>query len=253
MQGLKVLVTRPEPENGLTFQALTALGATPISLPMLDIQETTDPTARAALRTQLYNLDLYRFVIFVSKNAARIGSELIDECWPMLPVNINWLGIGQGTTQTLQELHIPALSNPGNNTETMLDWLKPVKMRGEKVLIVRGCGGRPDLAKALEERGAIVDHLELYKRHMPQYTAQTFLFLDHPDVIWATSGESVANLTTYVEQFAPNLKDTVLFVPSERVAQQAKSLHWNQVICAHGADDQRLISATQQHLGRQHD
>lgn len=253
MQGVKVLVTRPEPENALTCQALAALGAMPISLPMLEIQPLSSDAELSALRSQLYNLDLYQFVIFVSKNAARLAAELIDECWPMLPVGMHWLGIGQGTTQTLNELHIPAISNPGNNTEAMLDWLKPVKMRGQKVLIVRGAGGRPDLAKGLEQRGAIVDHLELYKRHLPEYTAQTFLFLERPDVIWATSGESVTNLTTYVDQFDSDLKNTALFVPSERVAQLAKSLRWNQVICAQGADDQRLIAATQQHLGRKYD
>ncbi|MBJ7549329.1 uroporphyrinogen-III synthase [Marinomonas ostreistagni] len=253
MQGVKVLVTRPEPENALTCQALTALGATPISLPMLEIRPLSSNAELSALRSQLYNLDLYQFVIFVSKNAARLAAELIDECWPMLPVGMHWLGIGQGTTETLKDLNIPALSNPGNNTEAMLDWLKPAKMRDQRVLIVRGVGGRPDLAKGLEERGAIVDHLELYKRLTPEYTAQTFLFLEHPDVIWATSGESLANLTTYVDQFAPNFKSTALFVPSERVAQRAKSLHWNTVICAHGADDQCLIAATKQHLGRKHD
>lgn len=250
MQGIKVLVTRPEPENTQTCQALSALGATPISLPMLEIRPLSSDAELSALRSQLYNLDLYQFVIFVSKNAARLAAELIDECWPMLPVGMHWLGIGQGTTQTLKDLNIPALSNPGNNTEAMLEWLKPAKMRDQRVLIVRGTTGRPDLAKGLEERGAIVDHLELYKRHTPEYTAQTFLFLDHPDVIWATSGESLANLNNHVERFAPEFKEIALFVPSKRVLEQARALGWQQAIYATGADDQSLMAATIQHLGR---
>ena len=249
MQGLKVLVTRPEPENTLTCQTLTGLGALPIALPMLTIRPLNEPTDIARFHSQLFNLDSYQYVIFVSKNAARIGAELIDECWPMLPVGIHWFGIGQGTTDTLNLLHIPAITSPGNTTEAMLQWLKPVKMREQKVLIVRGHGGRPDLAKGLEERGATVDTLELYQRIAPTYDAQTFFFLEQPDVIWATSGESLANLTQQIEQHSPNLKNTTLFVPSERVAEQASSNGWKQVICAQGADDKSLIAATMQHLG----
>lgn len=250
MQGLKVLVTRPEPENALSCAALTAEGAQPIALPMLRIEAFDGEAERRAIHSQLFNLDLYQFAIFVSKNAARIGAEAIDECWPMLPVGVQWLGIGQGTTRALNKYGIPAISNPGNNTEAMLEWLKPVKMREQKVLIVRGSGGRPDLAKGLEQRGAIVDYLELYKRHTPEYTAQTFLFLEHPDVIWATSGESLENLTKYIDLYAPELKKLTLFVPSERVAQQANAFQWHNVICADGADDTSLIAATKQHLGR---
>lgn len=250
MNGLKVLVTRPEPENNQTCQALSALGALPLALPMLKIEAIEEPDAKRAIHSQLFNLDLYQYVIFVSKNAARLGAQAIDECWPMLPVGIHWLGIGRGTTHTLQQHQLPAISNPGHTTEAMLAWLKPAKMAGQKILIIRGAGGRPDLGKALESRGAIVDYLELYKRHTPSYTAQTFLFLDQPDVIWATSGESLINLTYHLDQFAPKLKHSTLFVPSERVAQQAHDLGWSQVICADGADDTSMIAATKQHLGR---
>lgn len=250
MQGIKVLVTRPEPENALTCQALQALGAFPIPLPILSIEPILDESKLASLRTKLYHLDLYQFVIFVSKNAARLGSELIDECWPMIPVGIHWIGIGKGTTQLLNQLNIPAISNPGHTTETLLEWLKPVKMRDQKILIIRGEGGRPDLAEQLEARGGQVELLEVYKRHSPNYTAQTFLFLEEPDVIWITSGEGLQHLTTYVDLHAPHFKQITLFVPSERVAADARNLHWNTVICAQGADDHSLIAATQQHLGR---
>lgn len=249
MNGLKILVTRPEPENHSTCQALSELGAIPIALPMLSIEPVAEDQ-KGPIHTKLFDLDLYQYVIFVSKNAARIGTQIIDECWPMLPVKIHWLGIGQGTTDTLKRHHIPAISNPGNNTEAMLDWLKPAKMRDQKVLIVRGMGGRPDLGLELEARGAIVDYLELYKRHTPTYNAQTFIFLEQPDVIWVTSGESLVNLTKHVDQHSPEYKKLPLFVPSERVADQARTLNWQQIICAHGADDNRLISATKQHLGR---
>lgn len=250
MQGIKVLVTRPEPENSDTCQRLSSIGASAISLPMLQIKPCNSEHEIKKLHSQLFNLDAYQYVIFVSKNAARLGAELIDECWPMLPVGIQWLGIGKGTTQQLNALHIPAISNPGHTTEMLLNWLKPVKMREQKVLIVRGKGGRPVLATSLEERGAKVDQLELYERIAPIYDAQTFFFLEQPDVIWSTSGESLDNLTKQVEKHLPDFKNIALLTPSERVAEQARSHNWKRVICAQGADDDSFIAATKQHLGR---
>ena len=114
------LVTRPEPENSLTCAALAAKGASAIALPMMTITPITDPQTCAAIRATIFDLDRYDFIIFISKNAAREGAEWIDRCWPMLPENIHWLGIGQGTTKLLRELGIPAQTNLGQTTEDLL-------------------------------------------------------------------------------------------------------------------------------------
>ena len=249
----KILITRPEPENAQTCQRLAEQGIIAVPLPMMSITPITDKTEIAKIRSQVFNIDEYNYVIFVSKNAARAAAEWLDECWPMLPEKVYWIGIGQGTTQTLIAEGIPALSNPGHTSEDLLDWLKPVKMTGLKILIARGSEGRPTLGEKLSQRGAKVSYLSLYERKKPTYSAQTFVMLPDINKIWATSGESLQTLTEYTLALKKAWLDYPLFVPSQRVAQQATQAGWKNVICADGADDFSLLKATELHTGRSND
>lgn len=253
MNKLNILITRPEPENNVSCQRVKQHGYSPVPLPMLAIAPIEEPNAVAIIRSQVFNIDEFDYVIFVSKNAVRFGAEWIDNCWPMIPEGIHWLGIGKGTTKALQEEGIPAIANPGHTSETLLEWLKPVKMRDKKVLIVRGEGGRPELGDQLEKRGASVRYLSLYRRQKPNYQAQTFFMLPKVDLIWITSGESLENLNDYTEQFKPELKALPILTPSDRVNALALEMGWKQAKCANGADDQSLITATELHTGNQND
>ncbi|MCB5162906.1 uroporphyrinogen-III synthase [Marinomonas algarum] len=253
MQDCRILITRPEPENTLSRERLHALGLASVPLPMLNIAPIKGPQEQAAIRAQIFDIDQFDYVIFVSKNAARLACDWLDACWPMLPVGVHWIGIGQGTTQTLLEEGVPALSNPGHTTEALLAWLKPAKMTNQKILIVRGAGGRPELGDKLAERGAKVSYLSLYERQKPIYTAQTFFMLPDVHLIWVTSGESLTNLTDYAEQHKPEWKCLPILTPSERVTLQAKEMGWVNARCAQGADDNSLIKATELHIGKQND
>lgn len=253
MQNGRILITRPEPENTLSCERLRSLGWSTVPLPMLEIVPIEDAQQRAVIRSQIFNIDVFDYVIFVSKNAARLACDWLDACWPMLPMGVHWIGIGQGTTQTLLDEGVPALSNPGHTTEALLEWLKPVRMKQQKILIVRGLGGRPELGEKLEERGAKVSYLCLYERKKPEYLAQTFVMLPDIDVIWVTSGESLVNLSEYATRYKPEWKKHPILTPSNRVNQQAIEMGWIKAQCAHGADDNSLIKATQLFTGRQHD
>lgn len=250
MQDYRILITRPEPENTLSRERLSALGWSTVPLPMLEIAPIQDADQLAAIRAQVFDINEFDYVIFVSKNAARIACDWLDMCWPMLPSGVRWIGIGQGTTSTLQAEGVPALSNPGHTTEMLLEWLAPVKLRHAKVLIVRGMGGRPELGEKLEERGAKVRYLSLYERKKPDYVAQTFFMLPDIQLIWVTSGESLIHLSSYVEQHKPEWKVLPILTPSVRVNQQAKQMGWINASCAQGADDNSLIKATEHLTGK---
>lgn len=253
MQDCRILITRPEPENTLTCERVRAHGWTAVSLPMLDIAPLDNADQQAQIRSQVFDIDTFDYVIFVSKNAARFACEWLDACWPMLPIGVHWIGIGEGTTNTLREEGVPALSNPGHTTEALLDWLKPAKMTNQKILIVRGLGGRPELGLKLEERGAKVSYLSLYERKKPHYHAQTFFMLPDINLIWVTSGESLSNLSEYVTLHTPEWKTLPILTPSIRVNQQAIEMGWINASCAQGADDNSLIKATEFHTGKQND
>jgi len=250
VENYRILITRPEPENSVTCNTLSSIGLSPVSLPMLEIQALQGEDEEAKIRSQIFNIDEFHYVIFVSKNAARYAAEWLDTCWPMLPEKIHWIGIGQGTTNALIREGIPALSNPGHTSEALLDWLKPVKMSGQKVLIVRGVGGRTELGDKLKEKGAKISYLSLYERKKPEYHAQTFFMLPDINLIWVTSGENLSNLSEYVSQYKPEWKALPILTPSLRVNQQAINMGWINASCADGADDNSLLKATEFYIGK---
>ena len=100
-------------------------------------------------------------------------------------------------------------------------------VRGKRVRIVRGNGGRETLADTLRERGAIVDYLEVYARRLPAYSAGELDTLEKRwqsggiDAVVVMSVQSLRNL----ERLQPlacreSLAGTVLVTPAARVLKE---------------------------------
>ncbi|TBR44365.1 uroporphyrinogen-III synthase [Marinomonas agarivorans] len=252
LQGKHILITRPEPENQISCLFFQTAGAKVTSLPMLSITPLSEK--EASIRAQIFELDQYNKVIFISKNAVRHGVEWIDYCWPQLPIGIQWVGIGEGTTTLLNELgstlgiqakHTPFIGKNGdlNISENLLSQPEFQTIQGERILIIKGEGGRQLLASTLSERGAQVNELALYKRDKITYSLVKIRTAATADFICVTSTESLENLTTILANLAQDWFKKILVVPSQRVAQEAKKMGWEHIINAHGADDKSLMAA----------
>src|SRR5690606_24015304 len=169
LQGLRVLLTRPHPHNDNLQAALTANGAETRSLPLLAIESVAETPA---LRQSLMNLDLYQAIVVVSPNAAHLGLERIEQYWPQLPVGLDWLAVGKGTANQLAQAGIRALvPDDGHDSEALLRRPRLQEVAGQRVLILRGQGGRELLSETLRARGARVDYAELYRRSPPALEA----------------------------------------------------------------------------------
>jgi len=251
LKGKHILITRPEPENQLSSQYFSSLGVEVNSLPMMSIEPLTQPQEHAYIQSQIFNLDIYNKVIFVSKNAVRHGIEWIDHCWPQLPIGIEWIGIGEGTVNLLNQLgdHLGIVAPPpikqkeGYTSENLLEQQSLQNVDGEKILILRGDGGRTRLATSLEKRGAIVNSLALYKRAKIAYSLRQISTADSVDLICITSVEGLENLIETLTFMNKNWFNKLMVTPSQRVADKAKNLGWQDVINAQGADDNSLLAA----------
>lgn len=249
----RVLVTRPSHQARNQIDQLKALGAFAVPLPLLAIRPFTAPEPAFHLaKSRILDLDLYQSVIFISANAARIGAELIDDYWPQLPIRVQWLAIGKQTAATLANYGIDAETTPlGYDSEALLASPLLQQVAGQKILIVRGLGGREILAETLRARGAQVDYADLYQRTCPDYEdneIEAALFQPLPDALLITSGEGLDNLlrlaTGNHQQFRlqPLLTRT-LVVPSHRIAERAAQAGFTRIRTAAGPDDQAMIEA----------
>lgn len=99
MSDWRVLLTRPTDESALLAEVLGEAGVFSSSLPLLEIQALpVGDTQRARM------LELHRYcaVIVVSKPAARMAVQLLEQFWPQPPSQC-WFSVGAGTAQILAD------------------------------------------------------------------------------------------------------------------------------------------------------
>ena len=254
LQDLRVLVTRPEHQTDGICRSLQTQGAVPVCLPLLEITPVSETDARfPSLKQQVLDLDLYQQIIVVSPNAARLAGDLIDTYWPQLPIGITWHAIGQKTAETLTEYGITAsVSTKGTDSEALLNHSSLQSIAEQRILIMRGEGGRTLLADTLQARAARTEYAELYRRSRPDYTLQQInsTIYSSLDAVLITSGEALENFFNLLDshqehnsQQRSQILSTRLLVPSARVAQLATARGCTKVYIAQGADSQAMVQA----------
>ncbi|MGV8919367.1 MAG: uroporphyrinogen-III synthase [Pseudomonas sp.] len=247
MTGWRLLVTRPQLESAALAATLADEGIYSSSLPLLDIEPLP---LTGEQQSMIYGLHLYRVVIVVSKPAARLGLEQVDEIWPQPPITCQWFCVGAATAQILDDYGLSA-SYPqgGDDSEALLELqaLKDILAEPDvRVLIMRGEGGRELLAERLRELGASVDYLPLYRRNLPQY-ADTELArrvaAERLNGLVVSSGQGFEHLRLLAGEAWPDLARLPLFVPSPRVAEMARAAGAQTVVDCRGASATALLAA----------
>ena len=107
--------------------------------------------------------------------------------------------------------------------------------------LFRGYGGRELLAETLAERGAEVEYLTCYRRSRPHLDPAPLFKLWNDNALDAftlTSSEGLRNLHEMVGKLGQAwLRRSTVFVPHERIAEQARTLGIIDVQTTDAADD----------------
>ena len=251
-----VLVTRPEQQQAELIATLEAWGAQTISLPLLSISPPSAGAPAATLRRSLLELDLFDSLLFVSTNAVRAGVAAIEDYWPQFPVGLQILAIGPSTAALARELLRceVAVAEGGSTSEALLASGLLGDLKGKRVGIFRGEGGRDALAEGIRQRGGRVDYFEVYRRGICDYSdTQLIEALDGkiPTALTITSGESLDALLALVprleramgiavDKTVKSLRADVLampvIVPSTRIEKLALAKGFTAPVDAGGAD-----------------
>jgi len=248
LAGIGVLVTRPVPQGRRLGQLIEERGGTAIYLPALEIQPLAElPGSRAAMGP----VDGFQLVIFVSVNAVTHGAL------PLLGTrrDLRLAAIGRATAQALEGLGFPVSVVPegGFDSEALLASPALAQVKGQRILIVRGEGGREVLGTELTARGASVTYAEVYRRLPGRPEPATLQALEE---LWrhggihaytATSSELLEALMGIVTPRIRELMDsTALLTGAPRVAEAAGRLRiGSPVIMANGPTDDALVEALQ--------
>ncbi|MDP4548156.1 uroporphyrinogen-III synthase [Marinobacter sp. MDS2] len=240
----RILICRPEPEASRLAEAFRAAGAECRTMPLL-VREPLPETPEQ--RTQLQELDNFSHVIAVSPFAAGLLLDHIDHWWPQIPLGIQWYGVGSGTSSVFAGHGLKARQpRQGWTSEALLELPSLQNLAGDKVLLARGEQGRELIRETLEQRGAKVSVMPLYRRAQPYYPPEQVdeIFGNfRPEVVIALSGETLNNLNDLATGYQLGLHRTLVVVPAERVARKAEEAGFTNLIIPAGLDDQSLITS----------
>ncbi|HLV17415.1 MAG TPA: uroporphyrinogen-III synthase [Pseudomonas sp.] len=247
----RLLLTRPADDCAALAARLAEQGIHGSCLPLLEIEALPETPEQRSL---LLDLDRYCAVVVVSKPAARLGLERLDRYWPQPPIHQRWFAVGAATGGILADYGLEvSWPQQGDDSEALLAlpaFSEALQVPNPRVLIMRGDTGRDFLAEQLRGQGVAVDFLPLYRRCLPDYPAGELrrrVVGERLNGLVVSSGQGFEHLCRLAADAWPELAWLPLFVPSPRVAEQARAASARQVIDCRGASAEALLRALQEH------
>jgi uroporphyrinogen-III synthase len=247
LQGLRVLVTRPADQAGPLCRLIAEAGGEALRLPTLEIRDP-DPRDLARLDAVIDTLETCDLAVFISVNAVTRGMDFIRarRAWP---ATVRVATVGASSAQALARYGLSVDLVPAHqfNSEALLALEELQDMRGKRVVIFRGNGGRDVLRDVLSQRGAEVDYVEVYRRACPVIDPGAIAHYWQPgavDLITITSNESLQNLHAMAgPPGQPLLRELRLVVISERQVVLARELGFkHRPLVAANASDEAILA-----------
>ncbi|WMN58498.1 uroporphyrinogen-III synthase [Pseudoalteromonas xiamenensis] len=235
-----LLITRPIDKGNELFLNLEAAGFKVSHTPVLALDYLDVAPAQLAV------IDEADVVIFISQDAVKGLATLRDT----LPASTQYVAVGTSTASVLKTTFgVQALVPKQQDTEGMLALNVLADVSGKQIVIVKGQGGRPDLAKSLKSRGALLNQLAVYERKPAELQSDEWLDLwkrSEIDGIVITSNAAADAIFNSTQEDALSwLKGCTFFVVSQRIALHLQETYRVQgdVIVTDGAQDEVVFKA----------
>ncbi len=248
LKGKWIAITRPAHQARTIQKKLEKAGAHVVLFSLLEIAPPSDP---GRCEAQLAKAGEYDLLIFVSPNAVEQSLAWLPAS---LPDKVKIAAVGKKTAAVLKQHGMSPDIFPTRhfNSEALLAmsamqdfYTDPETGKPKKIAIIRGEDGRNKLREILTQRGADVDHVDVYRRICPQTNAT--LLKQHwrrgeLDIIVLTSGTSVE----YLFQLANGeewLQKTLLLLGSRRIRRHVPEKYQGRVIYGDNPSDETIFSA----------
>jgi uroporphyrinogen-III synthase len=219
LSGFGIVIIRPADQAKKLAALISQYGGTPILFPLIEITPLKD---YSQFESVISNIKYYDWAIFISSNAVQNGMPRLVKAG--IPSNLKFAAIGPVTAIELQSFGAKLVLTPKDrfDSESLLALPEMTDVKGKKIMIVRGVGGRDVLAETLKARGAQVTFAECYQRTNPQTNCDLLANLYKEKKlhgIVVTSSEAMRHLLD-LARHAAWLKHVTLFVNHARIAEQ---------------------------------
>ena len=238
-----ILITRPEGKGAALAEQLEQAGYQASLFPVLNINYLTPSSTQLS---PLINADK---IIFISQDAVKALAQLK----PDINIKAQFYAVGQQTSDTIYELFGVRAATPKQfDSEGILALKSLAQVDGSNIVLVKGQGGRPDIAKVLKERGAFLNNCVVYEREpVPDLTSNWTDHWKSSNVhgIVITSNAAVdAMFTPLAAQQLQWLQQCHFYVASERIAAYLQQQHVSlaNIHIAAGASDNAMFTCINQ-------
>jgi len=164
LRGKRIVVTRSQEQAGTTIARLSEMGADVIAVPTIKIGP---PTRREDLIDALLELNSYDWLVFTSPNGVRTFFDYFFKRFEDLRDlgGARIAAVGPATAQALKDLHLQVDLMPEEAIGSRIAeaFAKYQNIENVKMCILRAEVANPELPRALESLGAIVDDVACYK------------------------------------------------------------------------------------------
>ena len=241
---IKALITRPRSPGEDLSLLIRARGGCAWHLPLIAIEPLRD-NAMQDIEKYRSTFSSLTGIIFVSRFAAFYGATVINEYARQenkpLPA---CYAIGPSTASVLKQHNIEAGFARESNSEALAALSEFQAVSGQNFLIIKGEGGRSYLKDTLENRGACIKEMCLYRRNKLIYPANKLdqTVCQHKiNVIVITSGQILENFLDQIELSL--LTRVTLLVPGTRIMAMAKQYGCPNVVYSSGAEHYAVLKS----------
>ena len=162
--GQRVVVTRSRAQAAELSQKFAQLGADVLEIPCI---KTSAPSNPKHLADALLELNSYDWLVFTSANGVTSFFEYFFKAFKDTRDigGVRIAAVGPATAAKLRELHLQVDLMPEEATGAKIakEFAKFESLENLKICLLRAEVANPDLPKALEELGAIVDDIPVYR------------------------------------------------------------------------------------------
>ncbi len=242
-----IVITKPITTASSLLQRLQSLGFQPLLFPTLEITENSEVIAYF----HNFRNTLFNSALFVSPTAVHYAMKLCalsPEIWP----TTQFIAQGPGTAKALMHYGFHTIITPEKeySSEGLLNLAILKNIKGQKIAIFKGKGGRGLLAPSLQQQGAIVTIFDCYERRCPTPTLglEKQIHIPKNSVFIVTSSEGLQNLA-FLLHFAqpmnkPDWRDCHLLLISDKMCSLARKLgHKGKIDVADNASDEAILKA----------
>lgn len=244
--GRRILVTRSREQASELVEMLEERGAECIELPAISVEPVRDVTT---VKRILFVIASLHWIVFTSVNAVRCFFDLCFENGLDMRAfgHVRFAVIGSATADALQEYHINTDLIPNTfDAEGLLEAFKALGVKDQHILVPKAEKTRDVLLKGLQELGAIVESVTVYKNVMPELAEDVLDSLSYGvDVVTFTSSSTVKNLGALLpSSLKENLiAKTMAACIGPITARTARDLGFNVCIQPNSATIPALVQA----------